>query len=542
MLSLSGRTASRNGFRRPSINLSGCLKIHQENPKFMQQHIIQAFASTPIYTQSALYAFLNQSAPTEADVRYFLRWQRHFYHFVRVFSKMLARCAAEIEDTEHRLHLIGNLMCEHGLPEGRAHVTTYRQYLQCLAAHLGQEPFTDADFAHHPDDAVQALVRDFEQLPASGAEHLLWLGGIEYVYAVISRDVVALLRRIDPALAAQQEHYAIHAELDWEHGWEFVETYADLMQSAGRSVDEAQVLAVLQQGAQHLVTHIGRLMALENPAHKPLGFYYSREDVAVEAAVLQRFFPDATQLDVLAVCGGGENHIALANRFAHIRFDMDFIDINPNQLTLAEAKFAGVESTFRQPEHTAKFEHLFAELRRYADLRTACATVFHRDNLIAYFGEQAVLGCREAQHNPQVFAEHFYRALSRNAEHWNADNIVHGTPIQAALRHGNLHAGAFCVWDVAAQDNLPTDKRYHFIMLSNVPDWVAEDALPQVFRRLAAISRDDTVLLVRKLLSDYDMAALAAAGGWQIRTDAERDPVLCDPTGFYKQTFVLVRA
>lgn len=508
----------------------------------MQQRLIQTFASTPIYTQSALHAFLNQNVPAEGDVRYFLRWQKHFYHFVRVFSKMLARCAADIEDTEHRLHLIGNLMCEHGLPEGQAHVVTYRQYLQCLAAYLGQKPFADADFAHHPDDAVQALVRDFEELPASGAERLLWLGGIEYVYAVISHDVAAFLQRIDPALAAQQAHYAIHAELDWEHGWEFVETYLTLARANGQDVDEAQMRSVLLQGAHHLVAHMERLMALEDVSQKPLGFYHSREDTAVEAAVVRRFFPDAVQLDVLAVCGGGENHIALANDLPHIRFDTDFIDLNPNQLDLARAKFAGVAPVFRQPEHDAKFEHLFAELRRYSDLQTGCNIVFHRDNLMAYFGEQAVLGCRAAARDPLVFARHFYQALSGRGGHWNSDNILHGTPIQAALQHGNLRAGAFCVWDVAAEHSPLAEKQYRFIMLSNVPDWVAEDALPQVFRRLGAFSRADTVLLVRKLLSDYDMAALAAAGGWQIRTDAEREPALHDATGFYKQTFVLGRA
>lgn len=509
----------------------------------MQQEIIRLFERTPVYTQSALCTFLNRPQPAEADVRFFLRWQKHFYHFVRVFSKMLARCAADIEDTRHRLHLIDNLMCEHGLPEGRAHVDTYREYLQCLAAHLGQRPFAEADFAPGRDAAVQAVVADFERLPAAWPERLLFLGGIEYVYALISRDVAAFLQRIDPKLAQRQVHYTLHAELDWAHGWEFVDTYLMLAQEDGWAADLAHIGEQLLHGARHLVAQMERLMALEEVAAKPLGFYHSREDVAVEEAVLRRYFPQAARLDVLAVCGGGENHITLANRLPETQFYLDLVDINPQQLALARAKFEGEALPFEPPEHTAKFEHLFAELRRYADLRQGCNTVFHRDNLIAYFGGQAVLGCREAAENPWVFAEHFYRALTGRPQHWNSANILHGRPIRAVPAHGNLHAASFWVWDMAGDAPPPAaQRRYDVMWLSNVPDWMPEAKIAPLLRRLAGLSRAGTVLLVRRLLSDYDMAAAAAAGGWRIAADSERQPELLDATGFYRQTFVLVRA
>lgn len=508
----------------------------------MQQKIIRLFENTPVYTQSALCAFLNRPQPTEAEVRGFLRWQKHFYHFVRVFSKMLARCAAEIEDTRHRLHLIDNLMCEHGLPEGRAHVDTYRDYLQCLAAHLGQQPFAEADFAPGRDAAVQAVVADFERMPAAWPGQLLFLGGIEYVYALISRDVAAFLQRIDPVLAQGQAHYTLHAELDWEHGWEFVDTYLMLARDGGMAADEAHIGEQLLHGARHLVAQIERLMALEDVAAKPLGFYHSREDVAVEEAVLRRYFPQAARLDVLAVCGGGENHITLANRLPETQFYFDLVDINPQQLVLARAKFAGTVPPFYPPEHTAKFEHLFAELRRYADVRHGCNTVFHRDNLIAYFGEQAVLGCREAQTRPLVFAEHFYRAFCSRPQHWNTENILHGRPIRAVPAHSNLHACSFVEWDMAAGEPAWAHRRYDVMLLSNVPDWMAEERIAPLLSQLAGLSRAGTVLLVRRLLSDYDMAAAAAAGGWRIAADSDRQPELFDATGFYRQIFVLVRA
>lgn len=501
----------------------------------MQEQLIALFEHHAAYQQSALYAFLNRPQPHAADMRYFLRWQKHFYHFVRVFSKMLARAAADIDETRHRRHLIANLMCEHGLPAGRAHVDTYRQYLQCLAAHLGQKPFADADFDHRRDARVQALAADFERLPTSGHERLLLLGGIEYMYAVISRDVVAFLQRVDADLAQQQEHYALHAELDWEHGWEFVATYLALDATA----DAERVRSGLLRGAHHLIAHIEKLMALEDVTRKPLGFYHAREDAVVEETVLRRYFPQAAELSVLAVCGGGENHMALASRLPETVFKVDFIDINPNQLALARAKFSGGELPFKQPEHEGKFEHLFAELRRYADLRQACDIVFHRDNLIAYFGEQAVLGCHAAVHHPLVFADHFYRALSTRPGHWNSANILGAHPMPAVGNHGHLQPQSFTVWDIAAADAPRLSGPYDFIMLSNVPDWVAEAQLPHVLCRMAQLSHAGSVLLVRKLLSDYDMAALAEPNGWRIAADAGSDAALQDPTGFYRQTFVL---
>ncbi len=505
----------------------------------MQNHLINQFQHHHDYQQSRLKAFLDTPTPSDGDMRYFLRFQKHFYHFVRVFSKMLARCAADIEETEHRVHVIENLMCEHGLPDGQSHVQTYRHYLNCLAAHLQQKPFETNDWDIQHDEIMREIVANFERISAHYPDNLLFLGGIEYIYAVISRDVVGFLQRRDAELAQQQTHYAIHADLDWTHGWEFVETYLTIQAAEQRATDETHIVNVLMQGAKHLIDYIEQLMDLETVSRKPLGFYYSREDVNVERELIEQYYADADTLRILAVCGGGENHIALANSFLNKQLYMDLIDINPNQLALAQSKLTGSELAFRQPEYMGKFEHLFAELRRYADLKQACDTVFHRDNLIAYFGEQAVLGCHAAQTQPLIFAEHFYQAFSQQPEHINTKNILTNQSFESELQQPNLHAQSFTVWNIAEPNRELTAKNYDLVMLSNVLDWVAEADLVAALRHVRTLCQAQTLLVVRKLLSDYDIFSVAEQAGWQVLTDSDQQPALKDGTGFYKQTFVL---
>lgn len=505
----------------------------------MQNQIIELFENHADYRASRLREFLRQPEPNEANLRYFLRFQKHFYHFVRVFSKMLARCAADIEHTQHREHLIDNLMCEHGLPTGKPHVETYLHYLNCLAKHLKQKPFSHDEVRDLHDETVQKIVADFEHFGVAYPDNILFLGGIEYVYAVISQDVVAFLQKYGAELANEQEHYAIHADLDWEHGWELVEIYLNIQEDNQQAIDRDHVFHILQQGAKHLIDYIEKLMDLESVSDKPLGFYYSREDVNVEREIIKNHFANQNDMRILAICGGGENHIHLANAFPEKRFTVDLIDINHNQLALAQSKLQRNERAFRQPEHQGKFEHLFAELRRYDDLRHACETVFHRDNLIAYFGEQAVLGCQAARHNPLVFAEHFYQAFKQQPEHANTKNILQNQSLETELTQNNFQAACYQVWHIAQTPPEKLKKPYDFIMLSNVLDWVAEADIAQTLANVAQLSDEKTLLLVRKLLSDYDIFAMAQRAGWQIVADSDRQPELKDGTGFYKQSFVL---
>ncbi len=507
----------------------------------LSDRLVQLFEQHPGYHQSPLYVLLSTPQPSTEDLRYFLRFQFHFYHFVRVFSKMLARAAADIEYTPQRLHLMENLMYEHGLPSGVPHVETYRQYLNCLAEHLGQRSFDEVDFSL-PGNGLQQIVADFEQLPAGHPDALLLLGGIEYVYAVISRDIVAFLERAAPGLAARQQHYAIHAELDWQHGWEFVDTYLTVAADAGRPVDETQLCATLAQGGDHLVRHIVRLMAFESVPDKPLGFYYAREDSAVEAHLIAQRLAARPQLNILAVCGGGENHIRLANAFPDKRFAFRLFDINPNQLALAAAKLGGqTDHRFAPPEYHAKFEHLFAQLRRYADLHHGCRTVFHRDNLIHYFGPQAVLGCRAAHSDPLVFAEHFYRALSSRPEHWNSRDITGQAPASARLQQDNLQLLSQHLWDIAEQAvDAPPEDDYDLVMLSNVFDWLPADAIAAAWARIVRLCRrPDTLFVLRRLLSDYDVAATAEVAGLVVIDHSAANPALYDATGFYSHSYVL---
>lgn len=505
----------------------------------MQNHLMNQFLNHPYYQASRLKSFLDTPVPDDLTMRYFLRFQKHFYHFVRVFSKMLARCAADIEETPQRMHIMDNLMCEHGLPEGLAHVDTYHHYLDCLAAHLQQKPFQAADLTVRNDEMVGNIVKQFECVPVSYPDNLLFLGGIEYIYAVISRDVVHFLQRRSPELAQQQTHYAVHAELDWAHGWEFVDSYLMIAADEQRAVNQAHIVDVLMQGAKHLIDYIEQLMDLEDVSRKPLGFYYSREDVNVEREIVTQYYAHATRVRILAVCGGGENHMALANAFPEKQFDVDWIDINPHQLALMQSKLNQGERLFRQPEHTAKFEHLFAELRRYEDVKQACEVVFHRDNLLAYFGEQAVLGCRAVQTDPLIFAEHFYRAFCEQPEHANTQNILNNESLELTLKQDNLCAQSFAVWDIAQPYHEHNEACYDLVMLSNVLDWVAEADLAAALRHVHALCGADAVLVVRKLLSDYDIFALAQQTGWQIVADSDQEPKWKDHTGFYKQTFVL---
>lgn len=505
----------------------------------MQNNIIDLFQNHQIYQQSYLSAFLKQNTPNERDLRYFLRFQKHFYHFVRVFSKMLARCAADIEHTQHRKALIENLMCEHGLPDGKAHVETYLHYLNCLTNYLKQKPFSHDEIRHLNDEIVQKIVADFEYLDVSYPDNLLFLGGIEYIYAIISQDVVTFLQKYTPQLANEQEHYAIHADLDWEHGWDFVKMYLDIQEDSGIAPDEAHILTVLSRGAKHLIDYIENLMNLEQVFEKPLGFFFSREDVNVECLAIKQFYSNQHDIRILAICGGGENHIHLANAFPEKHFIFDFIDINANQLALTQSKLSHTEPAFRQAEHTGKFEHLFAELRRYDDLKLACNTVFHRDNLIDYFGEQAVLGCHEARNNPLIFAEHFYQAFTQQTHHWNTQNIVQNVPILVKLTQNNLLAQSFSTWNISQPNHKISSNNHDIIMLSNVLDWVAESDIPQALANIARLASPNTILLVRKLLSDYDMFSMAEQSGWRVILDSTIQPEWKDHTGFYKQTFVL---
>lgn len=506
----------------------------------LQTKLIDLFEHNSDYQNSRLRAFLTKPSPNEADLRYFLRFQTHFYHFVRVFSKMLARCASDIEHTKHRIHLIENLMCEHGLPTGKPHVKTYLHYLNCLAKALNQKPLTHDEVRNLDDNIIGQIVWDFEHFSTPYPDDLLFLGGIEYVYAVISQDVVVFLNQYSDTLAKEQEHYAIHADLDWEHGWELVEIYLDIQQDNKQAIDEAHIFQAVQAGAKHLIAHIEQLMALETVFDKPLGFYHSREDINVERQVIEQFFNTTPKLKVLAICGGGENYAHLASALPNKHFDFDFIDINPNQLALTQAKLTGMTLPFDAPHHTGKFEHLFAELRRYDNLEHACNTVFHRDNLIEYFGEQAVLGCHRAKDDALIFARHFYQALSTRPDHWNTQNILHNAPISTTA-HTNLHANTFIEWDIAQPSNavVAPQNGYDLIILSNVPDWIIEHDIPAALSHLAPLSGEHTYLIVRKLLSDYDIYAVADKAGWQVVATSDDTPTLKDQTGFYKQTFIL---
>ena len=177
--------------------------------------------------------------------------------------------------------------------------------------------------------------------------------------------------------------------------------------------------------------------------------------------------------------------------------------------------------------------------------------VFHRERLIALFGERAVLYSTR-----RSFADHFDAAFAAALQRWTPreNPFLHqvfrdayapgeaGLPdylrpeAQGRLRRRGvaglrLHPGTL----EANLGPLSREARYDLIHTSNITDWMPREELRALFARLPAALAPGGAVLARRLNGDYDLAE--ELSGALLAVDADLSEALrrADRSFFYQE-------
>ena len=373
------------------------------------------------WQDSIFHSFLSHATQQE-----FLKSQVPFFYAVEAFPRMLCKLAMSIEHSEQRLLVIENIWEEHGQGnQAQFHTQSYQTYLKSIGW----------DGVLFTNPWVQSWIKQIFHLPQDAIYLASYLSGIEYLYALMSQDIAQYVSGLD--LVCEQHHYAKHAVLDWNHGFELLSVALDIAQKnkEGLSLDDENKIkeAFKKAQADFLEMYNHLRIPTQKEAHKihqeSISFYYIREDSNIERGVLEEIISQKNDnnkndnIAILSIASGGEH---LFEYLSHgINIAIDVIDINPNQIKLAQDKLEMLLSDTRNKnqapifnEHNVgKFEKMFQLLRSYFNeqeinqFRNNCDTeklkyvteiLFSNEYLNIVFGEEAT------KYTVLNFAKHFY--------------------------------------------------------------------------------------------------------------------------------------
>lgn len=469
------------------------------------------------WTKASFHDFLNNATQHE-----YLTSQIPFFYAVEAFPRMLCKLAMSIKTSEDRLLVIENLWEEHGQGKNFLfHTQTYQTYLKSLG--------WNGVFSTNP--WVQAWIDNIFKLENEPIYLASYLAGIEYLYALISQDITQHINQFE--LHCAQNHYANHSVLDWEHGFELLEVAIQIAQKQDDVHLDDLVLHIkkafteAQKDFLHMYCHLAipTQKQARDIHQEKIAFYYIREDSHIEASVIQNI-KDKNHVDILSICSGGEH---IFEYLSHpVAMNIEVIDINPNQLHLAQQKLQVLlDSSTDKTKHpilteqeVGKFEKMFALLRSYfnADelddfilqkqlnkLEFITHFLFSNEYLNIIFGEDAT------KYTVLNFAQHFYTLFTHRlaAKEVNTKNVFFATPVrdyeQVSKDIQKGYSLSKLSWKVANPKHTVFEGQYDMINLSNIGDWMGFDDYLSMIERLKLNLKPQGCIIARKLLGDYEL-------------------------------------
>lgn len=464
----------------------------------------------------------------------FARSQIPFYFAVKAFPRALCYLASMIEESSVRLSLAENIWEEHGNGDAKSfHIHTFHQYLTAIAGE-------NYALTHNP--WIEKWIDGWFK---SKDVHALacQLAAIEYLYAPISQKLAEYIATL--SLNNEQGHYSKHAVLDWNHGRDLFEIalhYDD-------SENYEKTFELFSKAQEAFIAVFNGMVILtekevKSIAQDPIAFYYLREDGDVALRALQQL-EDRESLNVMSICSGGENLL----RYLQSSKAMNIIalDMNPNQYQLFENKLTAVLNDNNTEIFTelsqGKFERIFKKLReRFTQaerdqfahtgniaedkLRFAVEDIFSRQNLSVIFTDNAV------KYTQKDFAEHFCKVFLSEFDagsfgEQNIRNILVGQTFDYNLHplqmdNKSITPVIHYVNDVNIFDHVDLAKQnMDMIDLSNIGDWIEPSALRSVVQKAYQKLNEGGVLIIRKLLGDYDLKQVLTDVGFMAENDED---------------------
>ena len=484
----------------------------------MQKYIDITLENKNIWKKSLYHNFINNCSQQE-----FLSSQIPFYYAVESFPRMLLSLALKIPTSEERMLVIENIWEEHGEGDSsKFHTSTFKKHLTLLN--------NNKDIDLESNYFVENWISDILNGDYTISELASMLAGIEYMYAVISEDIAEYIDSL--SLLEDSPHYTKHAKLDWSHGKELL----DVLTVCGLSIDQD----IFMKSQISFIEMFDKLSfptekELKEVSELPVAFFYSREDSQIGIHELEKI--KEKNIDIFTVCSGGEHILNYLDNFDNL--NIDAFDVNPNQIEVFKNKLQGIEE-----EAIGKFEYFFQYLRKlihgYGEqkeimdilgdresLFRIVDMLFSRDNLNIVFTDNAT------KYSSSDFAEHFFQAFieSLYCENKNALNVFYNEDIYLtnAKNKEQLDKINYIVEDLSSYD---FTKKYNFIDLSNIGDWIPEEQYKLVLNKAHKALNNNGVLITRKLLGDYDLKALLEDNKF---SDIQK---IKDYTCFYSECFV----
>lgn len=483
--------------------------------------------------------FMSNSSQEE-----FSKSQIPFYHAVKAFPRILCYLASMIEDSETRLHIAENIWEEHGNGvSSNFHINTFHNYLTAIAG-------SDYTLTNNPwiDEWIANWFKEKDVLSLACK-----LAAIEYLYAPISDS---LSKHIDTLkLYNEQSHYSKHAVLDWEHGREIFEValkYDD-------SENKEQTFKLFSEAQKEFIDVFNGMILLTKKevidiSKDNISFYYIREDASVSIKALDHL-PAEKPKNVITICSGGESIMEYFTLDEPV--EVAAIDMNESQywLFVDKRKKMNSEDDVIDTLDKGKFERIFLHLRnRFSDkeitnflltdeidhhkLRFAINDIFSRENLAIIFTDNAV------KYTKKDFAEHFFNVFTSEFEDntfgkENIQNILAGVPFDYySDKHLKLdnksvfsviqHINSGKIFDSIHFTN---GNKPDIIDLSNIGDWIPYNELQDVINAAYNNLGKGGVLVMRKLLGDYDLKETMALAGFRAHYEE-------DTSHFYEETVV----
>jgi pyrroloquinoline quinone (PQQ) biosynthesis protein C len=459
----------------------------------MQKFIETTLENKKIWSKSLYFNFLQNCSKAE-----FLKSQIPFYYAVESFPRMLLKLALKIDNSDQRLLIIENIWEEHGKGDKEQfHTTTFKEHLNLLEEQNKEVYLSRNLFVEKWIDNILESNHSMGKLAST-------LAGIEYIYAVISEDIALYIEKLN--FEEKSTHYSTHAELDWSHGRELLE----VIEYCNLHIDE-EAFSLAQ------ILFIEMFDKLSFPTKKELievskmavSFYHSREDSSIGVEAIKNLKKD--KINAFSICSGGEHILHYLEEFEN-NINIDLVDINQEQLNVFKNKLNNIPQ-----EEIGKFEYLFNYLRQlthgYIEEKTRFEIMsekeelgffvdmlFSRKNLNIIFTENAT------KYSSACFSEHFFQAFihSLYEENSNAMNIFYKEPVFKTNKSLS-HLSENITYTTESLINYTFDKKYDFIDLSNIGDWMIIEEYNFILKNAFNALNKGGILVTRKLLGDYSL-------------------------------------
>jgi len=229
------------------------------------------------------------------------------------------------------------------------------------------------------------------------------------------------------------------------------------------------------------------------------GFVY--EDYNVELESIKIYFEKNNIKKInsgLMILSGGCTMFEISPYFENlIAFDTNIEQINlvKTKLNLIENNNNDNYKEFLE-NIDMNFDKMFKQIKKREDIYD----IFGRENLIKNFGINAV------ENTSQNFAEHFIKVYDSNSEY---HNFIFDRNMNIKIKNYEYyHKNINILKNVdLINDNIinfleNNDKKYDFIQISNITDWVSYEQFINICNLLKSKLNKNGILLMRRMLSD----------------------------------------